>query len=93
MPELTRLYLNQDDFNKIISTIYEKLYTNNSQVIAQTFIYCLQKVFPMDEHIVDSIEEQAYYEYVEELIDLLQQVKITRIEKKSADGVMMSAMK
>ncbi len=91
--ELTRLYLNQNDFNNIVSIIYEKLYTNNSEVVSQTFIHCLQRVFPMDESIIDSIPEEKYYAYVEELIDLLQSVKITRVDKRSADGVMISAMR
>jgi hypothetical protein len=47
----------------------------------------------MDESIIDSIPEEKYYSYVEELIDLLQSVKITRVDKKSADGVMISAMR
>lgn len=91
-PELTSLYFGQKNFDSICASILLKLKRKHSKVIPHLFYLALDKTFPNGLNDVDLLEADVYMEKIEDLINFLSRLNITRVPLNSPDGYMISEM-
>jgi hypothetical protein len=90
--ELNNMFANKDKFDEVLEFIINKLKRRHSDIVAHVFILCVERSFPFDKYVFDTIPLDEYYSSIEDLYDLLSTLKITRVDKLSPDGEMMSQM-
>jgi hypothetical protein len=90
--ELNNMFANKDKFDEVLEYIIKKLKRRHSDIVAHVFVLCVERSFPLDKYVFDTIPLNEYYNSVEDLYELLSTLKITRIDKSSPDGEMMSQM-
>jgi hypothetical protein len=92
-PELLSLYLKQTQFDEICANILIKLNRKyRSKVISHTFFLLLDKFFPAQLSVIDELEPSVYQDKIEEFIEFLSRIRITRISLDSPDGLLMKEM-
>lgn len=90
--DLTDLYFSQHNFDNIIAGIVIKLSRKHGKIITHIFFLCLDKVYPNQLSNIEELDPDEYFNKIEEFIDLLGRIRITRIPKNSPDGLMLSEM-
>jgi hypothetical protein len=90
--ELIQLYMNQLEFEYFMMQGYKKLKKQYHIVFANIFLTTLEQVMDTvgnDPHI---LEHDVYQSKIDYFISVLETLKVTRIEKNSPDGEILSAM-
>ena len=90
--ELIQLFMHQEEYHYFIQQCYKILNRDHHEVFANVFITTLELI--LDTQNVDPyiLPINEYHSKIDEFIDVLENLKITRIEKNSPDGELMSAM-
>jgi len=90
--ELLTLFINQEEFEYFMMVCYKKLKKEASHVIANIFLTALE--IHLDTKNVDphTLSNAEYHKKLDGFISQLETMNITIVDKKSPDGVLMSAM-
>jgi hypothetical protein len=91
--ELLELLTNQLELQYFVIQADRKLKQSHPKIFANIFLTTLQLVFEDDEGEIEELPYTLYQSRIERLTSVLENMKITRIEKDSPDGIMLSAMK
>ena len=90
--ELLQMYLHQDEFEYFMMESYKKLNREHPSIFGQVFLTTLEMI--LDTKSIDphnrSLEDYQFI--MDRFITVLESLQVTRIEKNSPDGEMMSAM-
>jgi hypothetical protein len=90
--DLTTLYFNQNNFDNICASITLKLKRKHGKLITHIFFLCLDRTFPNELSSIETLDPNLYFDKIEDFIELLGRIRITRIPKDSPDGLMMAEM-
>lgn len=90
--ELVQLFINQDEFEYFMMQAFKKLKSEHHIIFANVFLTTLEQVLDtlgVDPH---NLPNEIYQGKIDHFISILEELQITRVEKKSPDGEMLSAM-
>lgn len=90
--ELLNMFLNQEEFDYFSIQAYRKLKREFGNVLAHIFLTTMELKLNLKERDVHQMTLEEYQESIEALISSLEVLYITRIEKKSPDGEIMTAL-
>jgi len=88
--ELELLMLSSDEFDYFIRQAYHKIKSRYGRVYTQLFTYVLELAF---NELPRDYTQEEYLDRVLYFIEILENIKICRIEKNSPDGETISAMR
>jgi hypothetical protein len=92
MKELTSMFIEPLEFDYFTRMCYRKLKTEFGETVAHIFLSTLELKLNLNERDIHSISTQQYQEEMENFLSTLENLYITKVDKKSSDGEMMSAM-
>jgi hypothetical protein len=90
--ELLQMFLNKDEFDYFCIQCYNKLKREYGSTIAHIFLTTLNMKLDDKTNSIHLISIEEYSELIEELISTFENLYITKVEKKSPDGELMSAL-
>ena len=90
--ELTSMFLEQVEYDYFMIQSYRKLKREYGGTIAHIFLSTLEMKMGTKEKDVYGLSLQEYQSKMENFLSTLERLYITRVDKKSPDGEMMSAM-
>jgi hypothetical protein len=90
--ELIQLYINQDEFEYFMMQSFKKLKREYHIVFGNIFLTTLEQVLDTIDVDPHTLPKQVYQEKIDYFISILENLNITRVEKKSPDGELLSAM-
>jgi hypothetical protein len=90
--ELTIMYLDKDDFDNGLMKAYHKLRRKYNEVLANIFITTLELKFNIKDTDFRKLTDEEYQNKLDEAFQTLSNLVITRIEKRSSDGEMLTTM-
>jgi hypothetical protein len=90
--ELTSMFLEPLEFDYFTVQSYRKLKSEFGDTIAHIFLSTLDLKLQLKERDIYSLSVQQYQVEMENLLTTLENLYITRVDKSSSDGEMMSAM-
>lgn len=90
--ELTSMFLEPLEFEYFMVQSYRKLKRDYGDTIAHIFLTTVEMKLNIKERDIYSLSTQEYQTEIENFLTTLENLYITRIDKKSSDGEMMSAM-
>jgi hypothetical protein len=91
--ELLELLTNQLELQYFIIQANKKLKRDHHKIFANIFLTTIQLVFETDKGEIEDLPYELYQSRIERLTSVLENMKITRVEKNSPDGEILSAMK
>ena len=86
------MYLDKNDFNEGLMKSYHKLKRKYNEVMANIFLTSVEMVLNLKEIDFRTLSDIEYQEKMDFLMDTLSSLTITRIEKRSPDGEMLTTM-
>jgi hypothetical protein len=90
--ELVSLFLNPLEFDYFTIQSYRKLKREFGDTLAHIFLSTLELKLNIKERDIYTLSTQEYQEEIENFITTMENLYITKVNKKSSDGEMMSAM-
>jgi hypothetical protein len=90
--ELMSLFLEPMEFDYFIIQSFRKLKRDFGDVIAHIFLQTLELKLNMKPQEVANLTLEEYHSYIEIFISALENIYITRIDRNSSDGEMLSVM-
>jgi hypothetical protein len=90
--ELVQLFINQDEFEYFMMQAFRKLKSEHHIIFANVFLTTLEQVLDtlgVDPH---NLPNELYQQKIDHFISILEVLRITRVEKNSPDGELLSAM-
>lgn len=90
--ELTFMYLDKDDFDNGLMKAYHKLKRKYNKTMADIFMTIANMKLQIGDIDFRNMEQSDYQEWLEDFFNSLENIKITRIEKNSPDGQMLTQM-
>jgi len=90
--ELTNMFLEQVEYDYFMIQSYRKLKKEYGETIAHIFLSTLEMKMGTKEKDVYGLSLQEYQNKMENFLSTLERLYITRVDKKSPDGEMLSAM-
>lgn len=90
--ELIQLYVNQDEFEYFMMQSFKKLKREYHIVFANVFLTTLEQVLDTVGTDPHNLPKHVYQEKIDYFISILEDLHITRIDKNSPDGELISAM-
>lgn len=91
-PELIQLILSQQEFDYFMSQISRKLRMEYGQIIVTIFINLAEMTLKHNLEDITELSSDQYEDRIESLMELLEVIRITRIDKNTSDGQMLSTM-
>jgi hypothetical protein len=91
--ELIQLFINQFEFDYFLEQCIKKLKSEHHIIFANTFLLILEEVLDTSRSDVYDLPNEVYQTKIDYFISKLETLNITRIDKKSPDGEMLSIMK
>lgn len=91
--ELLELLTNQLELQYFVIQANRKLKRDHHKIFANIFLTTLQLIFEDDEGEIEDLPYDLYQSRIERLTSVLENMRVTRVEKDSPDGEMLSAMK
>jgi virulence-associated protein VapD len=88
--ELEHLMLSSEEFEYFIRQAHKKIRDRYGKVYSQVFIYVLEMSFG---DLSDTYTREEYTGRILHFIEMLENIRICRIEKNTPDGETISAMK
>lgn len=86
------MYLDKEDFDNGLMKAYHKLRKKYNEVLANIFITTMEMKFHIKETDFRNLSDEEYQNKLDEVFETLSNLVITRIEKKSSDGEMLTTM-
>lgn len=90
--ELTSMFLQPLEFDYFTMMSYRKLKREFGETLAHIFLSTLELKLNIKERDIYTLSTQEYQTEMENFLSTLENLYITKINKKSGDGEMMSAM-
>jgi len=90
--ELTSMFLEPLEFDYFTIQSYRKLKREFGDTIAHIFLSTLDLKLQLKERDIYALSIQEYQAEMENLLTTLENLYITKVDKRSSDGEMMSAM-
>lgn len=90
--ELTSMFLEPLEFDYFAIQSYRKLKREYGDTVAHIFLTTLEIKLNIKQRDIYSLTTQEYQTEMENFLSTLENLYITKIDKKSSDGEMMSAM-
>jgi hypothetical protein len=90
--ELIQLYVNQDEFEYFMMQSFKKLKKEYHIVFANVFLTTLEQSLDTVGTDPHTLPKHVYQQKIDYFISILEDLNITRVEKKSPDGELLSAM-
>jgi hypothetical protein len=90
--ELIQLFINQDEFEYFMMQAFKKLKSEHHIVFGNVFLTALEQVLETNDTDPHLLPKQIYQEKIDYFISILENLNVTRIEKNSPDGELLSAM-
>ena len=90
--ELTSMFLEPLEFDYFTIQSYRKLKSEFGETIAHIFLSTLELKLQLKERDIYSLSTQEYQSEMESFLSTLENLYITKVNKKSSDGEMMTAM-
>jgi hypothetical protein len=90
--ELSQLFLHQEEYHYFIQQAYRVLNRDHHSIFATIFITTLEFVLDTKTQDPYILSPEEYYSKIDHFIDVLENLNITRIEKNTPDGELLSAM-
>ena len=90
--ELFQLLLHQDEFDYFVSQAHRKLKMDYPPVFALVFVNTLHLRLDTDNIDIYNVSPNIYEDIILEFTEQLERLQITRIDRDTPDGEMMSAM-
>lgn len=91
--ELLELLTNQLELQYFVIQADRKLKRDHHKIFANIFLSTILLIFEGDEGEIEDLPYDLYQNRIERLTSVLEHMKVTRVEKHSPDGEMLSAMK
>lgn len=88
--ELEHLLFGSDEFQYFVREANRRIKYKYGNVYSQIFVYVLDMVFSK---LPEKFTDEEYIDRVLEFIDLLENIKVCRIDKNSPDGETITMMK
>lgn len=90
--ELTSMFIQPLEFDYFTMMSYRKLKREYGNTVAHIFLSTLDLKLHLKERDIYTLSPQEYQTEMENFLSTLENLYITKINKKSSDGEMMSAM-
>ena len=90
--ELVQLFMHQEEYHYFIQQCYRILSRDHHIVFANVFITTLELILDVHNQDPYLLSSEEYHLKIDTFIEVLETLSITRIEKNSPDGELMSAM-
>lgn len=90
--ELINMLITQEEFDYFMMQAYKVLKRDYGFIYGHIFLTTLETKLNLSNLDVQSLSEVEYQEKISDLLMTLENLIVTRIEKNSPDGEMMSAM-
>jgi len=90
--ELTIMYLDKDDFDDGLMRAFHKIKRKHGEVLANIFLTITDFKLKIRTIEFRNMNDEQYQNWLDAYFDTLSKVKITRIEKKTPDGMMLEQM-
>lgn len=90
--EIANLFIAQEEFDYFMMQSYRKLKREYGEVIGHIFLTTAEIKLNINDNDVYALSLQEYHEKMENFLSTLENLKITKIEKNSPDGELLSAM-
>jgi hypothetical protein len=90
--ELTSMFLEPLEFDYFTIQSYRKLKREFGDTIAHIFLSTLDLKLQLKDRDIYKLSTQEYQAEMENLLTTLENLYITKVDKRSSDGEMMSAM-
>ncbi len=90
--ELTSMFLEPLEFDYFTIQSYRKLKREFGNTVAHIFLSTLDLKLQLKERDIYTLSIQEYQAEMENLLTTLENLYITKVDKRSSDGEMMSAM-
>jgi hypothetical protein len=90
--ELTSMFLEPLEFDYFTIQSYRKLKREFGETIAHIFLSTLDLKLNLKERDIYTLSTAEYQAEMENLLTTLENLYITKVDKRSSDGEMMSAM-
>ena len=90
--ELTEMFLEPLEFDYFMVMIYRKLKREFGEAIAHIFLQVIELKMKIKERDIYSLSTTQFQDEMEDFLTSLENTYITKIDKSSPDGEMMTAM-
>jgi hypothetical protein len=90
--ELLNMFMLPLEFDYFYMTAYRKLKSDYGFIVAYIFLETLQLKFKTDISKIHELDINDYHSIVEEFITTLERLHVTKIDRDSPDGEMLTAM-
>jgi hypothetical protein len=90
--ELYSLLVNQEEYEYFMMVCYRRLKKEVGVVIGNIFLTTLEMILDTQNKDPHTLSNEDYISKIDEVISTLEGMNITIIDKKSPDGILMSAM-
>ena len=90
--ELTSMFLEPLEFEYFTIQTYKKLKREFGETVAHIFLTTLDMKLQLKERDIYTLSVEQYQSEMESFLITLERLYITKVDKKSSDGEMMSAM-
>lgn len=91
-PELIQTFLNPEEFDYFTTICYQKLKREYGQVYGHAFLSLLELRMKLSRRSVYDLDKEVFQVEFDNFLYSLENLYITRINKDSPDGEMMSEM-
>lgn len=86
------MYLDKDDFNEGLMKSFHKIRKKHGEVLANIFITIADQKLKIKDIDFRNMSDTDYQLWLDVFIDTLSRIKITRVDKNSPDGLMLTQM-
>lgn len=90
--EITNMFVHQEEFDYFLMMAFKKLKREYNLTIANIFITTCELVLNLKETDMHTLPPDTYYDQIEGLYEVLNDLRITRIEKGTPDGELLTAL-
>lgn len=90
--ELINMFVAQEEFDYFMMQAYKKLKREYGSTISHIFLTHLELKLDLQNVDIHNLPLQEYQDKIEYLMSSLEVLHITRIDRNSPDGILMSAM-
>jgi hypothetical protein len=90
---LLNMMMNQEEFDYCMMMCYNKLKDEHPSIFAEIFITTLELILDTKTNDPYTLPKEVFESKIDGLIETLSSMQVTRVDKNTPDGEMMSEMK
>jgi hypothetical protein len=89
---LLNMMIHQEDFDYCMMQCYKVLKGDHPQIFAEIFLTTLELILDTKTYDPHTLPKEVFESKIDRFIDVLSTMQITRVDKNSPDGEMLSEM-